>query len=326
MRRTVGFLALGGLAVVAMAQINGSTVLANFAKAINTADTVSSNYTVQIIGSAAENYSVVLKKPNLARIDTPQYVVVADGKNVIRYEKASKTWYKQPQSDKELKSLFTNDELGLFAGFFTAESYKAASVKSLGEKNRKGQSYQAVQANVDPAGKKSITYYVGADNLARAAQFDLNDPQGKVTYILDTKNFDVNGSVPANAFAFTAPADATEVSLAELNAGKWYTDINEAMMAARVGKKKIFVGFMATWCGPCKKLDAEVLQTSEFKKLGAKLVFLRIDVDAQKDVAQHYNITAMPTQMVLDASGNVLSQTVGYGDPASFYRWLNGSL
>ncbi len=326
MRRIVGFLALGGLAVVAMAQINGGTLLANFAKAIHKADTVSSTYTVQMIGSAAESYSVVLKKPNMARIETPQFLVVADGKDLVRYEKGSKTWYRQPQNEKELTSLFSNDELGLFAGFFNNDAYKAASVKSLGAKNRKGQNFQAVQANVDAAGKKTVTYYVGADGIARAAQFDLNDPQGKVTYVLDTKTFDVNGAVAADAFTFSAPADSTEVSLAELSAGKWYTDINEAMTAAKVGKKKIFVDFMATWCGPCKKLDAEVLQTSEFKKLGAKLIFLKIDVDEQKDVAKHYKITAMPTQMVLDSSGNVLSQTVGYGDPATFYRWLNSSL
>ncbi len=326
MRRTVGLLALGGLAVVAMAQINGGTVLANFAKAINAADSVSSNYTVTMIGSSPEDYKVVLKKPNLARIETPQYLVVADGKNLVRYEKGSKTWYKQPQTEKELNSLFANDELGLFAGFFANDAYKAASVKLLGEKNRKGQAYTAVQANVDAAGKKTITYFVSPDGLAKAAQFDLNDPQGKVTFILDTKTMDVNTEVPATAFAFTAPADATEVSLASLGAGKWYTDINEAMKVAKAGNKKIFVDFMATWCGPCKKLDAEVLQTSEFKKLGAKLVFLKIDVDVQKDVAQHYKITAMPTQMVLDSSGNVLSTTVGYGSPAAFYSWLNGSL
>jgi thiol-disulfide isomerase/thioredoxin len=326
MRRTVGFVAVAGLAVVAMAQINGGTLLTNFAKAINTADTLSSNYTVQMIGSAPENYSVVLKKPNLARLDTPQFLVVADGKTVTRYEKATKTWYKQPQTDAELKSLFANDDLGLFYGFFNGDAYKAATVKSLGEKNRKGQLVQAVQANADASGKKTVTYFVGSDGLARAAQFDLNDPQGKVSYVLDTKSFDVNGAVPANAFAFAAPADAREVNLAELSAGKWYTDLQEAMTAAKAGHKKIFVDFMATWCGPCKKLDKEVLQTSEFKKLGAKLIFLKIDVDAQPGVAKRYNIEAMPTQMVLDPNGNVLSKTVGYGDPATFYRWLNSSL
>jgi outer membrane lipoprotein-sorting protein len=326
MRKTFGFLALAGIVAVAVAQGSGAAALTNFAKAINSADTVSSNYTIQVIGSAPESYSVVLKKPNLARVETPGFLIVADGKNVYRLDKSSKSWYKQPQNDGELKALFATDETGLFAGFFNSEAYKAASVKSLGAKNRKGQQVEAVQTNVDPAGKKQVTYFVSPDNIARGAQYDLNDPKGKVTYMLDAKTFEVNGTLAANAFAFEAPADTKEVSLEELGANKWYTNLHEAMAIAKKSNRKIFVDFMATWCGPCKMLEREVLNTSDFKKLGNKLVFLRIDVDEQKDVARTYKIEAMPTQMVLDSNGNILAQTVGYGGPNAFYSWLRPNL
>lgn len=322
MRRILGLIALGGLVAVAVGQVSGGSVLSSFAKTLNSAKTVTSDYTVQIIGNASDTYSITLEKPNHARIDTPTQLVVADGKDITTYDKSAKTYFTKPQTDAELASYFTSDELNLFSGFFSSDAYKAASTKNLGEKNRKGQTVTAIQTNVDANGKKVVTYFVGKDNLAHATQTDLNDPTGKVTSILDTKSFTVDGQVSADAFAFKAPAGSRQVTLEEMNSAKWYTDINEAMKVAATTNKKIFVDFMATWCGPCKMLDREVLQKSDFKKYGSKLVLLRVDVDAQADVAKKYNITAMPTQMVLDSKGNVLGQTVGYGGPGAFYSWL----
>jgi outer membrane lipoprotein-sorting protein len=247
MRRTLGLLALGGIVAVAVAQGSGGSLLQSFAKALNSASSLSSTYTVQVIGSAPDSYSVSLKKPNLARIDSPQYLVVADGKNITRLDKASKTYYKEPQSDAALKGLFASDELSLFSGFFNPEAYKAASVKSLGSKTRKGQSVEAVQANIDPAGKKQITYFLSSDKLARAAQFDLNDPSQKMTYILDTKSFDLDGALADTAFAFKAPEDAKEVSLDELTSEKWYTNIDEARAAAMKSNKILMVDYYADW-------------------------------------------------------------------------------
>jgi outer membrane lipoprotein-sorting protein len=324
MRRILGLIALGGLVAVAMAQVNGAAVLSNFAKALNSAKTVSSDYTVQIIGNAADDYSITFEKPNKARIDTPTQLVIADGNEITTYDKLAKTYYTKPQTDSDLKALLASDELSLFSGFFNEGAYSAASVKNLGEKNRKGQSVTAVQTSVDKDGKKVITYFVGKDHLARAAQTDLNDPSGVVRSMLDTKTLTLDGNVPENTFAFNAPDGARKISLDELNAEKWYTDIDEAMKVAASSNRKIFVDFMATWCGPCKMLDREVLTKPEFKKYSSKLVLLRIDVDAQTNIAAQYKIEAMPTQMVLDARGSVLGQTVGYGGPAPFFKWLDG--
>lgn len=326
MRRILSLLALGGIAVVAVAQVNGSALLTSFAKTLQSAKSVSSDYTVQIIGSAADSYSVTLEKPNKARIDSPTQLVVANGTEITTYDKLAKTYFVKPQTDADLKAFFTADELSLFSGFFNSDAYKAATVKDLGEKNRKGQVVQAVQTNVDAGGKKVVTYFLTKDSLARASQTDLNDASGKVTSIVDTKTFDVDSALPANAFDFQAPAGARKVSVDEMNAAKWYTDLDEAITAATKTNRKIFVDFMATWCGPCKMLDKEVLQKAEFKKLSSKMVFLRIDVDAQQDVAQHFGITAMPTQMVLDHNGNVIDTRVGYSNPSDFFAWLNAAL
>jgi outer membrane lipoprotein-sorting protein len=326
MRRTLVLMALAAVAALAAAQTGGRTVLDTFAKTLKDASSLKADYTIQIIGGAPDSYSVQLKKPNLARIDTPTQLIVADGKQITTLDKAANSFSRETETDSGLKALFNADELNVFGGFFSEAAYKAAVVKNLGTKNRKGQQVTVVQAAIDDAGKKQVTYFVGNDNLARAVQIDLNDPQQKITSILDTKSFDLNGSVGDDAFAFAAPSGSTEISLDDLNSTKWHTELKEAIMLATKTHKKIFVDFFATWCGPCKMLDHDVLSTSDFKKLSSKLVFLRIDVDAQPDVAKMYGITAMPTQMVLDNNGTKLSERVGYSNASDFYGWLNPNL
>ena len=248
MRRTIGLLALAGIVAAAIAQGPGATLLNSFAQKLNSADTVSSTYTIQVIGTGGpEDYSVSLKKPNLARIDMPTQLIVADGKQIITYDKAEKTYVKKPQTEQEMKALFSSDELNLFAGFFAADAYKAAGVKSMGAKKRKGQDYETVQASVDASGRKTITYFLAPDSIARVAQFDLNDPAGKMTYIVDTKTFDVGKAVADDAFAFVPPADAKEVSLEDLNSDKWYTSLEEGQKMAAKTNKMLLVDFYADW-------------------------------------------------------------------------------
>lgn len=323
MRKTLALAILGGLSVVALAHVASSTLLGSFGKAIHASNSLSTEYSVHIINGSASQFKVDLKKPNLARVETPEKLIVADGKQVTTYDKAAKTYYHQPETDDVVKAIFESDELHVWAGFFDANAYKAVASKDIAPRNRRGETLNGVVASLDTKGLKTITYYLHQqDNVARQAVIDLNDPNGKFTEILDTKTLVLDGKPSADLFAFNAPDDSKEISLADLNSAKWYTSLEEAEKAAASSNRKIFVDFFATWCGPCKRLEAQVFSTSEFKDLSSKLVFLRIDVDAQKSVASTYGITAMPTQMVLDASGQMIDQRVGYSNPTDFFAWL----
>ena len=48
----------------------------------------------------------------------------------------------------------------------------------------------------------------------------------------------------------------------------------------------------AEWCGPCKQIAPVYEQLSEALSRPNKVVFTKVDVDARKDVAQRYGITA----------------------------------
>src|ERR1035437_3359410 len=88
----------------------------------------------------------------------------------------------------------------------------------------------------------------------------------------------------------------TNVEIVELNAKSfkekvWNFDKEKSFK--RVGNLPIILDFHATWCGPCKLL-APHLQAIQNKYKG-KLIVYKIDADKSPELAQKFNVDAMPT-------------------------------
>jgi len=67
--------------------------------------------------------------------------------------------------------------------------------------------------------------------------------------------------------------------------------------------------FWATWCPPCKELKPIIeALASEYE---GKIEIKSIDSDQNKDLAQKFEVKAIPTLVFLDAKGNELSRIVG---------------
>ncbi|XP_021759897.1 thioredoxin H-type 1-like [Chenopodium quinoa] len=71
--------------------------------------------------------------------------------------------------------------------------------------------------------------------------------------------------------------------------------------------KLIVIDFTASWCPPCRFI-APIL--AEYAKKFPHVVFLKIDVDELKSVAEQYEVEAMPTFIFLK-DGNVVDKVVG---------------
>jgi len=69
----------------------------------------------------------------------------------------------------------------------------------------------------------------------------------------------------------------------------------------------VLVDFYADWCGPCKMI-APVLEEVAREIPAAKVV--KVDVDANPELASRYGISSIPTLLVFK-DGQIVSQQVG---------------
>ena len=67
--------------------------------------------------------------------------------------------------------------------------------------------------------------------------------------------------------------------------------------------------FWATWCPPCKELKPTIEALAA--EYAGKIEIKSIDADENKDLAQKFNVQAIPTLVFLDAKGSELSRIVG---------------
>nr|AEC03321.1 thioredoxin H-type 6 [Hevea brasiliensis] len=72
-------------------------------------------------------------------------------------------------------------------------------------------------------------------------------------------------------------------------------------------KKLIVVDFTASWCGPCRLINPIL---AELAKKMPNVIFLKVDVDELKSVAEDWAVEAMPTFMFLK-EGTIVDKVVG---------------
>lgn len=77
----------------------------------------------------------------------------------------------------------------------------------------------------------------------------------------------------------------------------------------------VLIDFHATWCGPCHMVAPVFEQLSTQHSSAGKFAFAKVDVDALSEVAGQYNVTAMPT-FVLVKDGKKSQEMRGANVPA----------
>jgi thioredoxin-related protein len=127
------------------------------------------------------------------------------------------------------------------------------------------------------------------------------------------------GGNPVNAAASDAPRAANDT---------WLTDFSAAKQQAAGENKKLLLDFTGSdWCGYCKLLEAEVLNTGAFKDFAKNYVLVRIDfprstelppdLKQQNDaLAQQFGVDGFPTLIALTSSGREITRQAGY-EPGS---------
>ena len=78
----------------------------------------------------------------------------------------------------------------------------------------------------------------------------------------------------------------------------------------------VLVDFYADWCGPCKSIAPVIDQLS--KEYEGKVKFVKVDTDANQDLAMQFGIMSIPTVMFF-SKGKVEDIVVG-AVPSSVFK------
>ncbi|CAN4122908.1 unnamed protein product [Withania somnifera] len=82
---------------------------------------------------------------------------------------------------------------------------------------------------------------------------------------------------------------------------------NDHLQKGEESKKLMVVDFTASWCGPCRFIAPFL---AEIAKKMPSVIFLKVDVDELKTVAEKWDVKAMPTFVFLK-NGIEVDRVVG---------------
>lgn len=283
----------------------------NFKSALGKAEGVKAEVSINN-AAGSQKYNITLAKPNLARIETANELIVADGKEITTYVKAKNYYYTTPQTPQSLAEAMGGIEYQMWAPFFNEKAFASMTSKKTGDRKIKGEAHSIVTV-ADPKGDTTMEFYLSDESkMPNRLSITSKTLKGEDKMLLATDKIELAAQA-ADTFAFSAPAGSSKVDMSVMGLGKWLHDFDEALKVAKASNKLIMIDFMASWCGPCKMMEAQVFNTDEFKKLTANMVLVKVDVDVSTQIAARYGIEAMPTVKFANGAGEVVHEFVGYG-------------
>lgn len=106
----------------------------------------------------------------------------------------------------------------------------------------------------------------------------------------------------------------------------WDGDFEAAMIRAQETNRPVVVAFHGRSCPPCHVMDRTVLGKPAVTAALKGFVPVRIDPNANLDVARAYEIYATPTYVVLQPDGKLVHGIVGPQSVEEFVAFLELSL
>jgi len=124
----------------------------------------------------------------------------------------------------------------------------------------------------------------------------------------------VGSLVRADAGSAAATARARHVP--------WVEDVTWSTILAEAALRDapVFIDFYATWCKPCKLLDAMVYNEKEVIAELADVVTFKVDVDKPEyfSLKKRFGIDVLPTLIWCDSNGREIDRFTGYRSSTEF--------
>ncbi|WP_316785917.1 thioredoxin family protein [Pedobacter frigiditerrae] len=116
-------------------------------------------------------------------------------------------------------------------------------------------------------------------------------------------------------FIISASVSAAEITF--LDNPTWASVLEKA----KKENKMIFLDGYATWCGPCKSMDAETYKNQAVADYyNANFINVKYDMEKGegKTLSEKYMVTAYPYLMFINAEGTILHKAVGFKEANDF--------
>ena len=102
-----------------------------------------------------------------------------------------------------------------------------------------------------------------------------------------------------------------------------HSRFSEAKKLARETNKTIFIDSYTQWCGPCKKMAAQVFTDKEVGTFfNNNFVNVKVDMEETEGllIARRYGVNFYPTLLFIKPTGELVRKEVGFHDRKQLLR------
>lgn len=125
----------------------------------------------------------------------------------------------------------------------------------------------------------------------------------------------------------TAPAESRAADAEAQKAVAWREDYAAAFAEAGERKMPVLLRFTASWCVPCRVMDANVFPDERvMDAVSERVIPLMIDIDREgsADIARRYGVSGVPTLLLINPSGKELARA-GFMSAEQLVAFLRAS-
>ena len=118
-------------------------------------------------------------------------------------------------------------------------------------------------------------------------------------------------------FALTACTEAAEAPPG------WMTDYEQAASLSKRSNRPMLIDFGTTWCGPCKKLEANTLRDKDVAyHIDSGFIAVKVDGDQCPQLVEKFKVKGFPTLIIVGSDGKEIARRSGYVEPDVLLKWL----